>query len=239
MAESAPQPAPSDDDERKRLEHVLEEIALREAHEKSRQSTSDSKLTSALAILPIIVGLSTTAYFEMLPHAARFGPFGFFAAFAFFVAILCFFVAALYAITGLWPNRGQYSVVALGTIRKYLDDGTYHKQLRHMISERAQAVKADGAINAEKLGHYMTAQKWIVAGLGVLALLSFGWFVALMVSPSSFIDATAKVSASGSPSPSPSPSPAPPVSPGPTRATSAAPTPAEKHSPVVKPPAHT
>lgn len=207
MAENAVPPSPAND-ERERLEHVLEEIALRESHEKGRQSTADSKLSGALAILPIIVGLSTTAFFEMLPHAAKVGAFGFFAAFAFFGAILCFFVAALFAISGLWPNKGQYSVVTLGAIRNYVDAGTYHEQLRHMISERAQAVKADGTINADKLGHYMTAQKWIVAGLGILTLLTFAWFIALMIAPQSFItDSGAATSSTSSRSPTASPAP--------------------------------
>lgn len=189
----------SQDDERSRLEHVLEEIRCREVHERKRQETADTKLIGTLAILPIIMGLSTTAYFEMLPYAARFGAFGSCAALTFVVAIFCFVVAVVLAVVGLWPTRGTYSVVGLATIKRYLNTGTYHEQLRHMINERADAVRSDGNVNAGKLGMYMAAQKWILAGVAALAALAAGWLIALIVCPTNFISNPAEQVLMGQP----------------------------------------
>jgi sterol desaturase/sphingolipid hydroxylase (fatty acid hydroxylase superfamily) len=176
----------------KRLEHVLEQLKQREEHEVNRQSTADSKLTGALAIIPIIVGLVTTSFFEMLPHAARLGLFGTVVTFCFFIAIVCFLIAAAISINGLWPNNNPYHVVALRDILKYREQGTYREQLLEMSGERGAAVRANREVNNVKLGRYMDAQKWIVAGLALLTLLAFAWALALAIAPSAFLESAAK-----------------------------------------------
>lgn len=183
---SSPHAGPVPADQTKRLEHVLAEIEIRESHERGRQASADSKLAGALAVVPIVVGLASTAFFEMLPRGASLGRPGIAAVFVFVLAIIAFVVAACLAANGLWPNNNGYSVVTLRDILRFGEEGTYEGQLRFMISERAAALKLDAKVNERKLGRYMSAQLWILAGLGILTLLALFWAGALVVKPSVF-----------------------------------------------------
>jgi hypothetical protein len=180
-------PGETQTDEVKRLEHVIQEIEIRESQEHARQSGTDGKLSGALAILPIIVGLATTAFFEMLPHAAKLGLIGTIATVGFVAAVVCFLTAALIAINGLWPRKNTYGAVGLRTILQFANSRTYTEQLKTMISERAEVVRNDAKVNERKLGRYMTAQQWTIAGLCVLVVLAMLWTAALIMFPSDFV----------------------------------------------------
>lgn len=167
--------SPGDADRIKRLEHIVEELKLRESHEDGRQNTADTKLTGTLAFLPIIVGLATTAFFEMLPLAAKTGQFGVMATFGFLIAVVLFLIAAGCAINGLWPTRNRYTVPGLRTILKFQHEGTYEQQLAKMIDERSDGLRSNGAVNVRKLNLYMLSQRWLFGGLCLLTLFAFLW----------------------------------------------------------------
>lgn len=185
-----PVPAPTSDDETKRLEHVLAEIAIREAHEDGRQRTADTKLTSALAVLPLIVTLSTTAFFTMLPYALRLDCLGKLLIFVFLCAIWCFMWSAYTAISGLWPARGTYSVVGLRTIENFVDEHTYADMLRTMIREHADTVRKDVDVNGKKLGLYAEAAAWMLRGLFALALIVLVFALVAFVESSILLNVT-------------------------------------------------
>jgi len=167
--------SPGGPDRIKRLEHIVEELKLRESHEDGRQNTADTKLTGTLAFLPIIVGLATTAFFEMLPLAAKRGQFGVIATFGFLTAVVLFLIAAGCALNGLWPTRNRYTVPGLRTILRFQQEGTYEEQLVKMIDERSDSLRKNGAVNVRKLNLYMLSQRWLLCGLCILTLFAFLW----------------------------------------------------------------
>jgi hypothetical protein len=173
-------------EERLKLEHVLAEIGLREEHEDERTRTANAKLTSILAVLPIVIALATSAFFELLPIAAKLGCSGkvFAAAFLLPIAIFCY--AAIVAIGGLDPHKAAYSVVGMGVIRKYTGTGSYEDLLKKMIQERGDAVKLDGDINGWKFGVYRRAASAIVAGLVAIVAVAILFLIAFFFRPTAF-----------------------------------------------------
>ena len=174
------------EEERRKLEHVLSEIALREQHEDERTRTANAKLTSSLAVLPIIVTLATSGFFVALPIVANLGIAGKALAAFILVPIVFFCGAGVIAIRGLDPLKGRYSVVGMGTIRRFVSSGSYYELLRKMIAERGDAVKADDKINGWKLGVYRSAATATVYGLVSLVLVAVFYLGAFFLKPEAF-----------------------------------------------------
>jgi len=170
-------------DSEKKLELALAELRRREDHEDDREKTANSKLTSTLVALPIIISLSTTAFFTLLIYAVRFGWVGAFATLLFVGAVTGFMAAAIMAIIGLWPMRAKYRFIGLRTIARFPEDKTYEQFVQTLIAERVEAVRENGRVNAEKLGMYALSSTSMVAGLGLLAIVVIIFAIAGFTSP--------------------------------------------------------
>lgn len=173
------------DDCIKRLERIIQEVQVRDDDETNRQKTADSKLTSALAVLPIIITLATTAFLQLLPYTKVLGRLGFLILSGFVVAVLLFVAAASFAIVGLWPMRARYSAIGLKTLSAFERDGTYGDLLRKVIEEKASAVRSNSEVNSRKLGEYAQAARLTVFGLGVLTLIVIVLSASFAIAPPS------------------------------------------------------
>lgn len=200
---------PDASDLTKRLEKICEELKVRDDDESARQRTADSKLTSALAVIPIVIALSTSSFVPLLALSARLGCVGVGIVIAFFLAILLFVFAAGKAIYGLWPMSAQYQAIGLRTVSRFANEGTYEELLRKIIAERSDLVRANKVINGRKLGDYADAALLTVVGLGVLTAIVLTLVVVFAINPHSVVDNPPTTAASASPSPRASPLPTP------------------------------
>jgi hypothetical protein len=196
---SQQRPEQSEDDQVRRLERIADEIKIRDDDESARQKTADSKLTSALAVLPIIIALSTSAFIQLLPYAARIGCLGVILMLLFFAAIVLFVVAAIKAIIGLWPMRAKYAAIGMRTLSAFADAGTYPELLRKIIAERKDVVRNNSAVNSAKLGDYANAALLTVIGLILITFIVLAFVLAFATAPERLLK-------DNSPTPVPSPS---------------------------------
>jgi hypothetical protein len=180
----------NDDDLIKRLEKISDEIKIRDDDESARQRTADSKLTSALAVLPIILALSTTAFVQLLPYAARLGGFGSLLMVAFVAAIVLFVAAAIKAIIGLWPMRAKYAAIGMRTVSAFGDMGRYPDLLRVLVEERRKVVRNNSTVNSSKLGDYADAALLTVVGLVVVMLIVVALLGAFLVNRDALVKDT-------------------------------------------------
>jgi membrane protein implicated in regulation of membrane protease activity len=178
------------DPENKKLLLSFEELRRREDHENDREKTANSKLTTSLVALPIIISLSTTAFFVLLTNAVRFGIVGFFATTLFILALAAFMAAATMSIVGLWPMRSKYHFIGLRTIVRFPQDKSHEEFLEKLILERADVVKGNGRVNADKLGWYANSSALMVIGLGLLAVVVIIFAIGAFVAPDRLLGST-------------------------------------------------
>lgn len=170
-----------------KLHIALDELRRRNAHEDDREKTANSKLSSSLVALPIIISLSTTAFFTLLTYAVRFSWFGGVIVSLFIAAIVCFFIASIIAISGLWPRSARYSAASLKVIVQTPKDHSQIEYMRRLLAELSDVVRANGIINARKLGQYADSSVWMVVGLGLLVLIVVLFAVIGFVMPSKLL----------------------------------------------------
>lgn len=171
------------------LETILTQIERRDDEEDARQETADSKLTSALAVTPIIIALSTTAFFGFIQYAGRFGNFAALFVFLFVLAIISFLGAAASAICGLLPQSAQYSTIGLKTLTSFMGSSDRDELLRRIISERIKCVLLNKAVNGRKLGLYTQSSILSAIGLTLLSIVVIATTVGISLEPKRFLPA--------------------------------------------------
>jgi len=174
------------DDLIKRLELIVQELKVRDDDEGDRQRTADSKLLSALAALPIVIALSTTAFVPLLKPLAAAGCVALPLIALFLAALVLFLVASIKAIVGLWPMRAKYAAIGLRTLSSFADEGSYIELLKTVIKERGDVVRNNKEVNSGKLGLYADAALYTVFGLIALTLLVFCLVIVFAVNPKIF-----------------------------------------------------
>lgn len=174
------------EDEIKRLELIVQELKIRDDDESNRQKTADSKLLSALAALPIVIALSTSAFVPLLKPLAGLGCAALPLVALFFAALVLFLIASIKAIIGLWPMRAKYAAIGLRTFSSFAVKGSYVELLRTIIKERGDVVRNNKDVNSGKLGLYADAALYTVIGLIALTVLVFCLVVAFTIKPEIF-----------------------------------------------------
>jgi hypothetical protein len=153
------------------LETVLEQLERLDDGEDDRRKNADARLTSVIAIMPLVIALATSGIFPLIQNLGALRDWRFVVIPLYAIAILCFLSSILWALRALWPLRGTYKQSKISSISKYRKPGTTRRELLlEMIETHREALKHNQNLNGRKLGEYMRSVEISGIGLGFVSL---------------------------------------------------------------------
>jgi hypothetical protein len=159
-------PEPVSDEQ---LQMVLEQLQRLDDAEDERRKNADARLTSVIAIMPLVIAIATSGIFPLIQNLSALGDWRFAVIPLYVVAILCFLAGILWALRALWPRRGKYQGLKIGSISKYRKPGTSSRDLlMQMIEDYRVSIRDNRVLNGNKLGEYMDSV--FISGVGLAAV---------------------------------------------------------------------
>jgi hypothetical protein len=148
---------------------VLEQLERLEDAEEERQKRSDNKLSSILAVIPLIATLASSVVISnakgLVSHK---DPLGRLVEVLVVAAVLAFLVAARDATRGLDPLRAQYRVHDCDEIIELARSANAVDLRRYLIRELQKTLPHNEEVNSRKFTDYRRAYQKVMLGMGLL-----------------------------------------------------------------------